>query len=148
MEQIKINTRDFGEIEVKKDSILTFTDGLFAFENLHRFVIISPLGKDTYPMWLQSVESVEPCFIVYDPVAVDSSYNPCPSDEDLKLVDYKAGDELSYLAIAVIPEDFKKATINLKSPVLVNNTKHLAAQIILDQEYSLKSPVFSDKGGN
>ena len=61
---IKINTRDFGETEIQESAVFSFPNGVFAFEDDRKFALLSPLGEDTYPMWLQSMDHQELCFIV------------------------------------------------------------------------------------
>ncbi|MDE7289033.1 MAG: flagellar assembly protein FliW, partial [Oscillospiraceae bacterium] len=59
-----INTRDFGEQEIAEDKIINFPNGIYAFEDQHRFVMLSPLGNDVFPAWLQSLDNENLCFIV------------------------------------------------------------------------------------
>lgn len=142
---MNIITRDFGEVEIEKESIISFPNGIFAFEDLKSFVLLSPLGEDTNPMWLQCVGSGEPCFIVYEIKNLVQDYNPVLTDEDKKNIHYEEGDSYHFLAIAVVPDDYKKTTVNLKSPIVVNTTKSVAAQIIVDEDYALRFPIFEQK---
>ena len=146
-----INTRDFGQIEVSKKELLTFPAGVFAFEDLRTFALISPLGEDVYPKWLQSTDGTAPCFIVFDPAMVDTQYNEkniaALEHRQLRLI--KADEnspnnaEVSFLLIATVPSDFKKTTINMKAPVVVNYTERLAAQVILENDYDVKFPLYA-----
>ena len=144
--EIIVTTRDFGEVNVSSDSIISFPNGIFAFEELKSFVLISPLGEGVYPMWLQCTEKSSPCFIVYNPFEIVKGYKPTLSTESEKAIQYDKNDELDYLVIAVVPEDFKKATINLKSPIIINKNKSIATQVILDDDYKIKFPIFDGKG--
>lgn len=141
-----ITTRDFGEIAVPNDDIISFPKGLFAFEKLKSFVLISPLGQDVYPMWLQCADSEEPCFIVYEPFEMVENYNPILDDECKSIIDFDEDDELSYLVIAVVPDEYKNTTVNLKSPIVINKNKAKAMQVILDEDYKIKFPIFQNKG--
>lgn len=71
---MKIITRDFGEQEIEEDKIITFPEGIIGFENVKRYALLSPLGDGVFPMWLQAVDSKEPCFVVYDPMVIYSDY--------------------------------------------------------------------------
>lgn len=139
-------TRDFGDIEVNDKDIIKFVSGIKAFEELHSFILLSPLGEK-YPMWLQCTEKKEPCFIVYNPCDI-TEYKPNLSESDKKLLNSENDDELSYLVIAVIPEDYKKSTVNLKSPIVINKKNNLAMQVILDDDYKLRYPLFKEGGIN
>jgi len=140
--KIEINTRDFGKQEIFEDDIITFPKGLFAFEEYKKFVILNPLGDENSPMWLQSVDSATPCFIVFKPMELISNYSPEPLDEDLETISLEKDNALEVLSIAVIPEDYKKATINIKSPIIVNRNKKIAVQAILPQDFELKFPIY------
>ncbi|MEG0614823.1 MAG: flagellar assembly protein FliW [Oscillospiraceae bacterium] len=143
MTQMKIVTRDFGTVEVPSDRIITFPKGIFAFEDSKTFVLLSPLGDEIYPMWLQSSENAQPCFIVYEPTAIVKNYKPDIAETDLKTISYEKGDELELLVISVIPDDYKETTVNLKSPIVVNKTKCLAAQVVLEEDFEIKFPIFT-----
>ena len=145
-ETITIATRDFGEITVPKKSVLHFPQGIYAFEKEKSFVLISPLGQNAYPMWLQSTQKEKPCFIVYDPFALAPDFHPLLNEESKQLLSFEEGDELHYLVIAVIPENYKNTTVNLKSPIVINKNKSLAAQVILEQDYTIRYPIFEEKG--
>ena len=47
--------------------------------------------------------------------------------------------------VAVVPENFRDATVNLKSPVYLNTTTQKGAQIILEGDYPVRFPIA--KGG-
>lgn len=114
---IKNCNKGLGTIEIEEDYIINFPEGLFAFEELKKFVLISPLGENTYPMWLQSAE--KPCFIVYNPFEISKDYSPVLSENDKKAIEYSEGDNIVYFAIAVVPSDYKNTTVNLKSPIVM-----------------------------
>lgn len=152
-----INTRDFGEVEVADEELLTFPSGLFAFEDVRTFALLSPLGEEVYPKWLQSAEDVAPCFVVFDPSAVCESYAVKlePSDEKLLkllkplksggfVVDNNSIENLKLLLIATVPEDFTKTTLNMKAPIVINTHNNLATQVVLPFDYEFKYPLYKD----
>jgi len=157
-----INTRDFGEVEVCEDELLTFPVGIFGFESVKTYALLSPLGDDVYPKWLQSVEATAPCFIVFEPTSIVDCYEIKlePYDEKL-LKTLKFGalhddnnckrisrqnccekQELSLLVIANVPEDFKKTTLNLKAPIVINEENNLAKQVVLPFDYDFRYPLY------
>ncbi len=140
-----VKTRDFGEQEITEDKIISFPDGLYAFEEEHRFILLSPLGDDVYPAWLQSVDNENLCFIVFDPRKIVSDYSITVEDGSLT-ENFGEDAALHYLALAVVPEEYKDTTINLKSPILVNTDKMLAVQIIAEENYPIKFPIFKKEG--
>lgn len=147
LKKIEINTRDFGKQEIFEDDIIHFPKGIFAFENVKRYVILNPLGDENSPMWLQNVDDVTPCFIVFKPMELIEGYNPTPEPDDLETLMLEKDDSAEVLSIAVIPEDYKKATINIKSPIIVNRNKRIAVQTILQQDYDMKFPIYNSVEG-
>ena len=50
---MEIKSKDFGILEIETKDIINFPQGLYAFENITRFVLIE---KDGYKIkWLQAV---------------------------------------------------------------------------------------------
>ena len=142
----EIMTRDFGKIEVDDNKIFTFPSGLFAFEDCHSFALISPLGEGVYPMWLQCTDSITPCFIVFDPELIDGSYSITLNSSEKKLLKIKDDSKVRCLSIAVVPEDYKKTTVNMKCPIVINTEENLAAQVILPEKYEIRLPIYVEKG--
>ncbi len=140
---MKIATRDFGVIEIDDNTVINMPNGILGFEDTKRYTLISPLGEDTFPMWLQSVDGVQPCFVVYDPMQIYSDYSFEITDEEQELLKIDENTPYRCLAVAIVPEDFKKTTINLRCPLVINTKDNIAAQIILE-EYDFKCPVYFD----
>lgn len=141
-----INTRDFGEQTISEDKIINFPHGIFAFEDEHRFIMLSPLGEDKYPAWLQSVDNENLCFIVYSPEQIVENYSITADAESLAAVELSENDTPQYLVLAVVPEEYKDTTVNLKSPILINVDKMIAVQTIAAENYPIKFPIFKKEG--
>ena len=139
---IKINTRDFGETEVSESAVLNFPNGVFAFEDDRKFAVLSPLGEDTYPMWLQSMDHQELCFIVFDPSLIDDTYQVTLDSSEKRILNLKEGDNIKCLAIAKVPEDFRQTTVNMKSPIVINPETNTALQVILPLDYPFRHPIY------
>lgn len=139
---IKINTRDFGETEIQESAVLSFPNGVFAFEDDRKFALLSPLGDDTYPMWLQSMDHQELCFIVFDPSLIDGTYQVMLNPGEKKILNLSDGDEIRCLAIAKVPEDFRQTTVNMKSPIVINPETNTALQVILPLDYPFRHPIY------
>ncbi|MBQ8903812.1 MAG: flagellar assembly protein FliW [Oscillospiraceae bacterium] len=139
---MKINTRDFGETEISESAVFSFPNGVFAFEDDRKFALLSPLGDDTYPMWLQSMDRPELCFIVFDPSLIDESYQVTLNPGEKRILNLKEGDEIRCLAIAKVPEDFRQTTVNMKSPIVINPETNTALQVILPLDYPFRHPIY------
>ncbi len=138
-----ITTRDFGKLEINEEEILEFVDPIFGFEDLKKYVLLSDDEAGAGLLWLQSLEDEDTCFILLDPHEVGLEYEPEIPEAAIK--ELQLNDTFAVRLIAVVPEDFKNTTVNLKSPVLINMEKKLAGQIILDADYPLRMRLFEEE---
>lgn len=140
---MKIDTRDFGEVEIDENEIITFKQPIFGFEENTRYVFLFEQGISDHFVWLQSVEEKDLCFILVNPTAVVKDYAP-ELPEQVKLM--LGEEECVWWLITVIPEVFQNSTVNLKSPVIVNPSRKCAAQVILEDDLPIRYPLTSEKG--
>ena len=141
---MKIVTRDFGEVEIDESTIITIPKGIIGFDDTKRYTLLSPLCEDTFPMWLQAVDSPEPCFVVYDPWQIYPDYKFEIDDDMQSQLKVEEGDGVRLLAVAIVPDDYKKTTINLRCPIIINTKNNVAGQTILE-DYEFKYPVYSEE---
>lgn len=139
---MNIETRDFGEVEIDESTIITVPSGILGFEDVKRYTLLSPLGEDTFPMWLQAVDSAEPCFVVYDPMLIYPDYRFGISDEEQAELKIDENTPHRCIAVAIVPDNYKETTINLRCPIVINTRDNIAAQIMLE-DYDFKYPVYS-----
>ncbi len=142
---IKIETRDFGTIEVNDEDIYAFPSGLYAFEENKKFALLSPLGENVYPMWLQSLDDPALCFIVFNPTLIDGGFTVMLADNERSQLGLGEDDDASALVIAKVPADYKHTTVNMKSPIVVNKAKRRAIQVILPLDYPFRMPVYDTR---
>lgn len=138
---MKIKTRDFGEIDICESEIVTFCQPIFGFEDSLRYVFLHDDEISDRFVWMQSIDEEAVRFILVDPAAVSDNYRPRLSKEVMEML---GEEEYMCWLITVIPEDFRNATVNLKSPVVVNPSRMAAAQVILDEDLPIRFPLFHD----
>lgn len=136
-------TRDFGEREIPDSKVLIFKQPIFGFDNYTRFTLIFDEEIGEQIVWLQSLEEPELCFLMFDPSVYEGFYNPEITEDVEKCLG--AGEYACWVVLSV-KEDFNESTVNLKSPVIINTATGVAAQTILEQDYSVRHPVL--EGGN
>jgi len=51
---------------------------------------------------------------------------------------------LQLLVIATVPEDFRKTTLNMKAPIVINTANNLATQVVLPFNYEFKYPLYAE----
>lgn len=136
---LNIKTRDFGELEIDEREIITFRSPIYGFEGYERFVLLYDDTVEGPFSWLQSVDEESVCFILTDPFAVMSRYAPRLPDADRTLLGITEAEPPVYRSIMVIPDNVREATLNLKSPIVINPAEQCAAQVILDEDYSVRA---------
>ena len=140
---MKLNTKNFGEIEIDKQKIINFPEGILGFEEEKKFIIINNEDEENPFQWLQSIKSLDLAFAIINPFFVYPNYDiviPKTAQEKLKIEDPK---DINIYSIVVVPEDMEKMTANLLGPVIININKKLGKQVILDDNrYSTKHYIF------
>jgi flagellar assembly factor FliW len=136
-----IHTLSFGEIEIPENRILFFREGLPGFPNHHRFVVLS--FDDLKPFeYLQALDEPPLAFLVINPFLVLAGYRMSLSDPDLADLASTDPADLTVYAVANVPEDPSKATVNLFAPIVVNEKGGKGRQFLLhDSGYSVKHPL-------
>ncbi len=140
---MKIETRDFGTMEISEEQILEFPNGIYAFEEAKRFALIE-LEKGHYPAWLQCIDDIRPCFIVFDPWLICKDYEITLNSGEKAMLEVNEKTNLQVLCIARVPEDYKETTVNLKSPIVINMDTKKAVQVILPKNYPYRQPIFKN----
>ncbi len=144
MSKVRVDSTRFADIEVDEDRVLFFPDGIIGFESFKRFALVAQ-GESAL-MWLQSLDEPSLAFVVADPLEYYRGYQPDFEEDVVKSLGASSSDELGFWAIAVIPPDPSRATLNLRAPIAVNKTKRLARQIVTtDPRFPIKYRMFSDQ---
>ncbi len=128
-----LKTRCFGEVQIKKEEIIRFTEPILGLGKYNQYILIE--NKSVFPtFWLQSVDNLELAFPVVSPFFVDENYsirlNACDF-EDIKL---KKFNDVIILTLLVVPQDISSIRTNLRAPIIYNSTEKLAKQVVLQEE--------------
>ncbi len=142
---MKLNTRHFGEIEINENEIIYFPYGLLAFENVKKYILINNPDPSIPFQWLQSVDEPELAFVVTNPFLFVQDYEFDIPEKVINKLEIEKQEDIMIYSIAVVPEDIKDITINLRGPIILNVLIKRGMQIVLDNdEYSLKHKIFED----
>lgn len=147
---MELSTKYFDKISVSEKDIIRFEQGLFGFESLKDYVLISfEPGSDSL-MCLQSKDESELAFILMNPFNLKRDYEPALTDSDMKDLGITDDtEEIFYYAICVVKDNISESTVNLKCPVVINPDNMSAKQLILDDErYSLRHILSELKEGD
>lgn len=136
-------TRLFGTITIEDEKLITFPEGIVGFPFMNQFALIHDADNKKSPiMWLQSMEEPEFAMPVIEPNLVVEGYNPIVNDECLAPVGELAPEQIYLLVTITVPSDIEKMSVNLKAPIVINMANNKAVQIIVEDEYQVKHPIY------
>ncbi|MFH0734175.1 MAG: flagellar assembly protein FliW [bacterium] len=127
---MKIVTKQFGELEFNDDIIIEFNEGIFGFEEYHKYILITEENALFY--WLTNVEVPEIMFPLFSIRLLEDNY---PQQE-------------GYEAFGIVRMDKNPAniTINMKAPVYISQNEKIGFQKILENEiYQINYKLFVEK---
>ncbi len=134
---MKINTRQFGEVEIDENKIVNMPVGIPGFRDKKRYVFLQ--REETIPFLLfQSMDDPNLSFVVLDPIKIMPEYTIEKQDlEKIVSWDLKK-DEISCFVIVTIPNgNPEKMTANFLAPLVINNRKKEGLQLVLqNSDYS------------
>ncbi|MFI3250232.1 MAG: flagellar assembly protein FliW [Eubacteriales bacterium] len=130
---MEISTKYFGAMKYEQDSILHFPDGLFGFDEEKEFLLIPFEGGDESLLCLQSVTTPSLAFVAVNPFMIYPEYAPKISQKDIEELEGNSSEDFCYYNFCVVKEPIGKSTLNLKCPLVINDTTRKARQVILDQ---------------
>lgn len=127
----------FGRIEIDKDKIIEFKEGIPGFETLRKFILIE--DEESKFCYLQSVEEGAIAFTIISPEWVKSDYTPCIGESYFeKLGGGKTEDFVLYNIVAV-RQPIEETTVNLQAPLLIHTTRRLGVQAIVEgKDYQVR----------
>ena len=138
-----IKTSRFGQVELKDEDVLQFSEGLLGFADLRKFVLLDDPNDEIFA-WLQSCESPQIAFPVLEPELFAPQYKATLTKSDLESLKMMSGEKARFFSIVTIPDDPTQMTANLKAPVVVNIDSRIARQCVLqDNNLAIREPIFT-----
>jgi flagellar assembly factor FliW len=143
MSKITVETKHFGEKNILENQVLTFPNGILAFEEYKKFVI---LEEHTHAMfhWLQSLDDSKLAFLIMNPHHLKPDYIPdIMAYEVENLFGSRSLEGLSLWCIITIPPNHPESmTINFQGPLIVSQEKRLGGQFISNNDsHQVRTPV-------
>ncbi len=128
-----IATKLLGEVEIKKEDIISFENGILGFEDEKKFALL-PLGEESPFVLLQSIVNDGLGFIMSYPFAFFPDYQFSLSQEEREEMKLTSGEDALAYTIVTVQNPFKESTMNLLAPIVINNKEHTGKQIVLREE--------------
>jgi flagellar assembly factor FliW len=141
---MKIEGTRFGIIEFESEDVIRFPQGMIGFPESKEYVLVSTKEESPF-RWLQSLTEPQLAFLLADPDAYLSEYQPeLPEGQLLSISLQENGPVLIYATAAIPKGQPMEMTLNLAAPVVINAEQRLAAQIVLEEgAYTMKHRVFN-----
>ena len=137
----RLTTPRFGEVVYSQDDLYRFPRGLVGLPALKRFVMLT-LDESGIFRCLQSVDDPAHAFIVVDPILARADYRVAIDAAMAEEIDLTDLADAVVLAVAVVPEEVARMTVNLRGPLLINTKTKTGVQIVLsDSEYGVREPL-------
>lgn len=141
---MKVKTTRFGELEVNPSDLITFAEGLFGFENLKKFFVVDP-GDSTLILWLQSTEDDKVAFPIIEPKIFKTDYIAKLLPADLNGLELDSLQSAKLYSILTIPANVTEMSANLKAPIVINSSKKIGKQIVLQEsKLSVKHEMYKE----
>ena len=126
---MKISTSRFGKIEICKDEIITFEEGLLGFGDYHQYIILN--ADDGSPFrWLQCVDDGNLAFVIIEPLSFMFEYDIEISDSDAGFISLERAEDAVLYVVVSIPANPSDMTANLQGPLVINAATRKGRQII------------------
>ena len=144
---MNIETERFGGLDIDKDKIVYFPNGILGFPELKRYILLEN-NKDLPYGWLQAIDDRCIAFVVMDPLTFRPDYKPSIRENEIADLEVKDESDLCILTILTIPpKDSERITANLQGPLVINLANRRGKQLVLqDSSYTCKYPLFHETG--
>ena len=141
---LAIESTRFGKIEIDESIVLEFDAGMIGFPEHRRYDILKQRDDSVF-MWLHSIDDGGLAFPIVLPWVFHWDYEVKLSDDDMAAIGVERADQISIYCVVSVGADVRKATINLFSPIVVNNEDRRARQVINTADgYATRDALFPD----
>lgn len=130
---MKFTNRQFGEMEFGDKHVLRFQEGIIGFGDSRDFLIVD--DEESQPFrWLVSLEDSDLSFAMIEAGLVLSDYEE----------KYFGGKNVSVFLFVALREPVEESTMNLRSPLVIDNSSRSGQQVVLEDEaLSMRFPLFT-----
>lgn len=115
----------------QEEKQILFKQGLPGFEDYKNFVISKPFEE--YPFYyLNSTDSEEVSFLTINPFEITTAYDIELPETVQEVLEIKDPSEVAVFNIVNTSKGLPEATVNLQAPVIINATKSIGMQVVLN----------------
>lgn len=137
------STSRFGTITVDPKDEIRLLRGLYGFDDLTRYALLPHNVPNSPFCWLQSLDRPELAFVLCSPKSFVSDYDPQLNDQIRGELKFDQGDSIVIFNLVTFKDGGHTAYANLCAPFILNVSKRVAAQFILnDKDYPVRHTLF------
>lgn len=141
---MRLQTRQFGEVDYDDTQLVTFPQGIAGFEEYTRYLLVE--APDYLPfLLLLSVDEPEIGFPIIPANAILEGYAPAVAEEELDVLELTDpdGDPMIF-SIVTLGKGREEITANLRAPIYMNAAKRIGAQVIVgDDRYPIRHAILT-----
>ena len=139
-----ISTRQFGDVEIDEERIVSMPKGMPGFPGKQRYILLSHEEIDPF-LTLQSVDDPDLAFALMDPFLFLKEY-PVDVETAVKEMNWqveKSEELFVYTIINASGDKPEEITANLAGPILIHTGINQGVQLVIpDESFSHKHPIF------
>ncbi|MCG8472869.1 MAG: flagellar assembly protein FliW [Desulfobacterales bacterium] len=139
-----ISTRQFGDVEIDEERIVSMPKGMPGFPGKQRYILLSHEEIDPF-LTLQSVDDPDLAFALMDPFLFLKEY-PVDVETAVKEMSWqveKSEELFVYTIINASGDKPEEITANLAGPILIHTGINQGVQLVIpDESFSHKHPIF------
>jgi flagellar assembly factor FliW len=139
---LKIKTDYYGEIEYQENEIIRFEEGLYGFENMKNFIVVTSPEPGLPFFFFQSIDDGDLMFIITDPFLFVENYDFVLSQTVIDQLKIESIEDIKVYNLVVVHDNVEDTTINLKSPLIINLKNQTGRQSILNEDYEYRRKLF------
>lgn len=128
---MKVDSVDFGTIEVDADKMIEFPEGLLGFPECKRFAIVHQEASSSQVFTMQSVDDRAIAFSVATPDTLDINYELTLSDEEVAQIGLTSPQDVLVAVILLRNPEEGKLSANLSGPLVINTATRKGFQKVI-----------------
>jgi flagellar assembly factor FliW len=127
---LALSSRRFGQLQVPWERVVDLPEGLVGFPGRRRFARLPSRPGSPFET-LISVEDPELAFSAGDPTRLVPGYEPPRAGAAAALG--ANPDDVVFLALVVLPQDVRQATIDLSAPIAIDERRNVGRQLLVSE---------------
>ncbi|MEC0302018.1 flagellar assembly protein FliW [Terribacillus saccharophilus] len=143
---MNIETKYFGSMKIEEERIIRFDKGIPGFQDEKKFVLIDFPDNPVFQI-LQSTTTTSVAFVVASPYHFIKDYAFNLGEQVKEELGITKPEQVKVLSILTLRDPFMNSTINLQAPVIINAEVLMGQQIILSDDFSSRTPLYTEKAG-